>query len=52
MSLTRSDDEEIDVMFGPLRIKRSDHERIILVPDQWSGTVQQYYHFLLGYLAP
>ena len=39
-------------MFGPLRIKRSDHERIILVPDQWSGTVQQFYHFLLGYLAP
>jgi hypothetical protein len=23
-----------------------------LVPNQWSGSVQQYYHFLLGYLAP
>lgn len=26
--------------------------RTALVPNQWSGSVQQYYHFLLGYLAP
>lgn len=26
--------------------------RVLLVPDQWSGSVQEYYHFLLGYLAP
>lgn len=26
--------------------------RVLIVPDQWSGSVQQYYHFLLGYLAP
>jgi len=25
---------------------------VALVPNQWSGSVQQYYHFLLGYLAP
>jgi hypothetical protein len=26
--------------------------RTALIPNQWSGSVQQYYHFLLGYLAP
>ena len=26
--------------------------RTVLVPNQWNGSVQQYYHFLLGYLAP
>jgi hypothetical protein len=26
--------------------------RVLLIPDQWSGSVQEYYHFLLGYLAP
>lgn len=25
---------------------------MLLVPHQWSGSVQQFYHFLLGYLAP
>ena len=24
----------------------------MLIPNQWNGSVQQYYHFLLGYLAP
>ena len=23
-----------------------------MVPDQWSGSVQEFYHFLLGYFAP
>ena len=41
--------------------RRSDHRRsahrrgssrVLVVPDQWSGSVQQYYHFILGYLAP
>jgi len=31
---------------------RKPRGRTLLVPDQWSGSVQQYYHFLLGYLAP
>lgn len=31
---------------------RKTHGRVALVPNQWSGSVQQYYHFLLGYLAP
>lgn len=31
---------------------RARRDRILLIPDQWSGTVQQFYHFLLGYLAP
>jgi len=26
--------------------------RMLLVPDQWSGSVQEFYHFLLGYFAP
>lgn len=25
--------------------------RVLLVPDQWSGSVQEYYHFVLGYFA-
>lgn len=32
--------------------RRKVHGRVALVPNQWSGSVQQYYHFLLGYLAP
>lgn len=31
---------------------RGSKGRVALVPNQWSGSVQQYYHFLLGYLAP
>ncbi len=31
---------------------RSRKPRVLLVPDQWSGSVQEYYHFILGYLAP
>ncbi len=31
---------------------RKPKGRTALVPNQWSGSVQQYYHFLLGYLAP
>jgi len=27
-------------------------KRTVVVPNQWNGSVQQYYHFLLGYLAP
>ncbi|MDC3376510.1 glycosyltransferase family 61 protein [Candidatus Nanopelagicales bacterium] len=27
-------------------------KRVVLIPNQWNGSVQQYYHFLLGYLAP
>lgn len=27
-------------------------KRTVLIPNQWNGSVQQYYHFLLGYLAP
>lgn len=26
--------------------------RVVLIPNQWNGSVQQYFHFLLGYLAP
>lgn len=26
--------------------------RVLLVPNHWSGSVQEYYHFLLGYLGP
>lgn len=32
--------------------KRHPKGRTALIPNQWSGSVQQYYHFLLGYLAP
>lgn len=32
--------------------RRQPRGRVALVPNQWSGSVQQYYHFLLGYLAP
>lgn len=35
-----------------LPFARRRGERVLVVPDQWSGSVQQYYHFLLGYLAP
>lgn len=33
-------------------LRSRKRERTALVPNQWSGSVQQYYHFLLGYLAP
>lgn len=33
-------------------IRRKPKGRVAVVPNQWSGSVQQYYHFLLGYLAP
>jgi len=26
--------------------------RTLLIPNQWSGSVQEYYHFLLGYMGP
>ena len=26
--------------------------RVLLVPNHWSGSVQEYYHFILGYLGP
>ncbi len=26
--------------------------RVLLVPNHWSGSVQEFYHFLLGYLGP
>lgn len=35
-----------------LRRIRARDERVVLIPNQWNGSVQQYYHFLLGYLAP
>ncbi|HAN71987.1 MAG TPA: hypothetical protein DCQ36_10445 [Actinobacteria bacterium] len=28
------------------------NSRVLLVADHWDGSVQQFYHFLLGYLAP
>ena len=33
------------------RYRLADH-RTVLIPNQWNGSVQQYFHFLLGYLAP
>lgn len=33
-------------------LRRPTNERVVLIPNQWNGSVQQYYHFLLGYLAP
>ncbi len=32
--------------------RRARNPRILVVPDQWSGSVQEFYHFLLGYFAP
>lgn len=32
-------------------LRRSD-ERVLLIPNQWDGSVQHFYHFLLGYLMP
>ena len=32
--------------------RRLADKRVVLIPNQWNGSVQQYYHFLLGYLAP
>ena len=34
------------------RRHRFTRNRTVLIPNQWNGSVQQYYHFLLGYLAP
>lgn len=39
-------------MFANLRKHRLADRRTVLIPNQWNGSVQQYYHFLLGYLAP
>jgi len=32
--------------------RRRRKPRVLLVPDQWDGSVQEFYHFLLGYLGP
>lgn len=35
------------------RMNRKAYEsRVLLVADHWDGSVQQFYHFLLGYLMP
>ena len=36
----------------PFTRNRPSSEPVVLIPNQWNGSVQQYYHFLLGYLAP
>lgn len=36
----------------PFTRNRIASEPVVLIPNQWNGSVQQYYHFLLGYLAP
>lgn len=35
-----------------LRLRPKRKPRVLLVPNQWDGSVQEYYHFLLGYLGP
>ena len=35
-----------------LHRRRARNLRILVVPDQWSGSVQEFYHFLLGYFVP
>lgn len=35
-----------------MKLHRRRRGNVALIPNQWSGSVQQYYHFLLGYLAP
>lgn len=35
-----------------MRLWRQRKPRVLLVPNHWSGSVQEYYHFLLGYLGP
>jgi len=32
--------------------RRREGNRVLLIPNQWDGSVQHYYHFLLGYLMP
>jgi len=32
--------------------KRKYRQRILLIADHWDGSVQQFYHFMLGYLFP
>jgi len=39
-------------VFPFTRKRRLTDTRTVLIPNQWNGSVQQYYHFLLGYLAP
>jgi len=39
-------------VLAKLRKHRLAGHRTVLIPNQWNGSVQQYYHFLLGYLAP
>lgn len=36
----------------PFSSGRNSETPVVLIPNQWNGSVQQYYHFLLGYLAP
>jgi len=31
---------------------RAEARRTTLIPNQWDGSVQHYYHFMLGYLVP
>lgn len=33
-------------------INKSYNSRVLLIADHWDGSVQQFYHFLLGYLMP
>lgn len=39
---------------GQIRLarRRRRRERVLIVATHWAGSVQQFYHFLLGYLAP
>ena len=32
--------------------RRARRDRVLVVADHWDGTVQVFYHFLLGYFAP
>lgn len=33
-------------------IRKAYSSRVLLIADHWDGSVQQFYHFLLGYLMP
>lgn len=35
-----------------MKFSRNRSDRILLVPNQWDGSVEHFYHFLLGYLMP
>lgn len=39
-------------MFPFTRKHRHADTRTVLIPNQWDGSVQHYYHFMLGYLVP